>query len=189
MFFKWPTRPIATTAALLVASTSASGASEYFQPNSTGIKLQNGYERVYIQPFGNHGIRVRASIMRDPTGSEWSALLDPPLEGPGGNSGLSHDITVPFQGNATIRNGNIVASVELGVLSFLRVEPNGSTTTLTKEYTDTKAIAPRFYTQDFRSSGFQSQFDFASDPDEQFYGAGQQACCLDHHHQNSQTKI
>ena len=22
---------------------------EYFQPNSTGIKLQNGYERVYIQ--------------------------------------------------------------------------------------------------------------------------------------------
>lgn len=22
---------------------------DYFQPNSTGIKLQNGYERVYIQ--------------------------------------------------------------------------------------------------------------------------------------------
>ncbi|KAJ3731546.1 glycoside hydrolase family 31 protein [Lentinula guzmanii] len=180
MLFKWPTRPIAATAALVIASTTTPGVSEYFQPNSTGIKLQNGYERVYIQPFGNHGMRVRTSIMRDPTGYEWSALLDPPLEGPGGNNGLNYDIGIPFQGSATIRNGNIVASVNLGVLSFFRVESNGSTTLLTKEYTDTKAIAPRFYTQDFRSSSFQSQFDFASEPDEQFYGAGQQACCLDH---------
>ncbi|KAJ3799473.1 glycoside hydrolase family 31 protein [Lentinula aff. detonsa] len=181
MLFKWPTRPIAATAALVIASTTTPGVSvsEYFQPNSTGIKLQNGYERVYIQTFGNHGMRVRTSIMRDPTGYEWSALLDPPLEGPGGNNGLNYDIGIPFQGSATIRNGNIIASVNLGVLSFSRVESNGSTTLLTKEYTDTKAIAPRFYTQDFRSSSFQSQFDFASEPDEQFYGAGQQACCLD----------
>ncbi|KAE9402747.1 glycoside hydrolase family 31 protein [Gymnopus androsaceus JB14] len=170
----------AATSALIVASSTIQGASGYFQPNSTGIKLQNGYERVYIQPFGNHGMRVRASIMRDPTGNEWSALLDPPIEGPGGNNGLGHDITVPYQGNATIRNGNLTASITLGVLSFFRVEPNGSTTLLTKEFTDTKAILPRFYTQDFRSSSFQSQFDFASDPDEQFYGAGQQACCMDH---------
>lgn len=125
-------------------------------------------------------MRIRASIMRDPTGNEWSALLDPPLEGPGGNNGLNHDITISYQGNATIRNGNIVVSVNLGILSFFHVEPNGSTTLLTKEYTDTKAIAPRFYAQDFRSSSFRSQFDFASDPNEQFFGAGQQACCLDH---------
>ncbi|KAF9078456.1 glycoside hydrolase family 31 protein [Rhodocollybia butyracea] len=178
---KWPAKT-AVAAALVIASnaTEITPNFQYFQPNSTGIKFQNGYERVYIQPFGNHGMRIRASIMRDPTGNEWSALLDPPLEGPGGNNGLNHDITLPFQGNATIRNGNIVVSIDLGVLSFFRAEENGSTTLLTKEYTDTKAFVPRYYTQDFRSSSFQSQFDFASDPNEQFYGAGQQACCLDH---------
>ncbi|KIJ36071.1 hypothetical protein M422DRAFT_134145, partial [Sphaerobolus stellatus SS14] len=54
----------------------------YSAPNSTGIKFQNGFERVYIQPFGFNGFRVRASLLRDPTGSELSALIDPPLEGP-----------------------------------------------------------------------------------------------------------
>ncbi|TFY81058.1 hypothetical protein EWM64_g2951 [Hericium alpestre] len=47
--------------------------------DSTGIRLQNGFERVFIQPFGNHAFRVRASLMRDPTGTELSAFLDPPL--------------------------------------------------------------------------------------------------------------
>ncbi|KAF5392803.1 hypothetical protein D9757_000927 [Collybiopsis confluens] len=179
LFFKWQAKPVVAATALVFASTATSGASEYFRPNSTGIKLQNGYERVYIQPFGNHGMRVRASILRDPTGRELSAFLDSPLEGPGGNSGLNHDIEVPFLGSAAIRNGNLVASIDTGVLSFFRVEPNGSRSLLTKEYTDTKAFAPRYYTQDFRASSFQSQFDFASDPDEQFFGAGQQACCID----------
>lgn len=27
----------------------ATGNTSYFQPNSTGIKLQNGFERIYIQ--------------------------------------------------------------------------------------------------------------------------------------------
>jgi alpha-D-xyloside xylohydrolase len=36
-----------TTAALVVSAVNASEA--YFQPNSTGIKIQNGFERVYIQ--------------------------------------------------------------------------------------------------------------------------------------------
>ncbi|KAJ8082690.1 hypothetical protein PM082_008546 [Marasmius tenuissimus] len=153
---------------------------EYFQPNSTGIKLQNGYERVYIQPFGNHAFRVRASIMRDPTGNEWSAIIDPPIEGPGGNQGLSHDIKLPYQSSATIRNGNLVASVQNGTISFHRVESNGSTTLLTSEFTDTKTLLPRFYFQDFRASSFESYFSFSADEDEQFYGVGQQACCKDH---------
>lgn len=34
-----------TVASGAIASTNTS----YFQPNSTGIKLQNGFERVYIQ--------------------------------------------------------------------------------------------------------------------------------------------
>ncbi|KAF4576252.1 hypothetical protein EYR36_004229 [Pleurotus pulmonarius] len=153
--------------------------STYFQPNSTGIRLQNGFERVFIQPFGNHGMRVRVSLMKDPTGQELSALLDPPLEGPGGGLGLSHDIELPFQGNATIRNGDLITEVSSGLISFFRAESNGSRTLLTAEYTDTKALQPRYYIQDFRASSFEAQFSFTSTPDEQIYGTGQQACCDD----------
>ncbi|KAF9457895.1 glycoside hydrolase family 31 protein [Collybia nuda] len=163
----------------VAGSFLASADTSYFQPNSTGIKFQNGFERVYIQPFGNHGIRVRASLLRDPTGAELSAFLDPPIEGPGGHQGLAHDITLPFRGSASLRNGDIVANVSNGMLSFLRVEPNGTTTLLTSEYSDTKALPSRFYTQDFRASTFSTQFSFSSTSDEQFYGTGQQACCND----------
>ncbi|KAH7928869.1 glycoside hydrolase family 31 protein [Leucogyrophana mollusca] len=165
--------------AVFALASVACATGDYFQPNSTGIKLQNGFERVFIQPFGNNGMRVRASIMKDPTGNELSALLDPPLEGPGGNAGLSYDQLVPFQGNGTIRNGNIVADVALGVISFYRVETDGSWTLLTAEYTDDKALYSRYYTQDFRTPSFSAEFAFTSDPDEQFYGVGQQACCKD----------
>lgn len=133
----------------------------------------------FTQPFGNHGVRVRASLMKDPTGNEWSALLDPPIEGPGGGQGLLHDINLPFGGSATFRNGDLVVQVSAGILNFFRVEANGTSTLLTSEYTDTKARQPRYYTQNFMSSSFSAQFSFSSDLDEQFYGAGQQACCND----------
>ncbi|KAI3613081.1 glycoside hydrolase family 31 [Moniliophthora roreri] len=152
---------------------------DYFEPNSTGIKIQNGFERVLIQPFGNHGFRVRTSIMRDPTGNEWSTLLDPPLEGPGGGQGLRHDIIIPYRGSGTIRNGDLIAQVTNGTISFLRAETNGSTTHLTSEYRDVKSLPPRYYIQQFLASSFAAEFSFSSDPDEQFYGAGQQACCDD----------
>ncbi|KAL5492091.1 hypothetical protein ACEPAI_3538 [Sanghuangporus weigelae] len=161
----------------------ASNDSNYFQPNSTGFKLQNGFERVFIQPYGEHGIRVRAGIMRDPTGSEPSVFLDPPLEGPGGNAGLSFDTLVPFRGNSSLRNGNILASISNGILSFYRISTssNGSERLdfLTGEYTDTKTLTARFYRQDFRANSFAAEYSFSSDPDEMFFGAGQQACCKD----------
>ncbi|EJD07261.1 glycoside hydrolase family 31 protein [Fomitiporia mediterranea MF3/22] len=162
----------------------ASNDSGYFQPNSTGLKLQNGFERVFIQPYGENGIRVRASIMRDPTGSEPSALLDPPVEGPGGSAGLSFDTLVPFHGNASLRNGNILASLSEGVLSFYRISTSPTNnsevlTLLTQEYTDDKTLTARFYRQDFRANSFAAEFSFSSDPDEMFFGAGQQACCKD----------
>lgn len=127
---------------------------------------------------------MRASLLRDPTGNELSALIDPPLEGPedGKSAGLAHDQTVRY-GNASvpIRNGNMVVEVStLGLIAFYRVEPNGTRTLLTSEYNDTKALASRYYTQDFRSSSFEAMFSFASSPDEMFFGAGQQACCRDH---------
>jgi hypothetical protein len=131
------------------------------------------------QPFGENGIRVRASILRDPTGTEPSALLDPPLEGPGGGAGLAFDTLVPFHGSATLRNGNIQASVVRGVINFFRVSTNGTLELLTAEYTDDKTLPARYYQQDFRANSFASQFSFSSDPTEQFYGAGQQACCVD----------
>ncbi|KAJ8698978.1 hypothetical protein PTI98_005623 [Pleurotus ostreatus] len=169
-------------AVLLGAATNSASASTspYFQPNSTGIRLQNGFERVLIQPYGNHAFRVRASLMRDPSGKELSALLDPPIEGPGGGQGAAHDVKVPFMGSATIRNGDLVADILHGVISFFRVEQNGSRTLLISEYTDTKALQARYYRQDFRAASFEAQFSFTSTPDEQFYGVGQQACCKDH---------
>jgi alpha-D-xyloside xylohydrolase len=125
-------------------------------------------------------MRVRASLLRDPTGNEPSAFFDPPIEGPGGKQGLTHDITLSFQGSASIRNGNLIAQVAHGVLSFLRIEPNETSTLLTAEYSDAKSLPARYYTQDFRASTFSAQFAFSSTPDEQFYGMGQQACCHDH---------
>lgn len=121
--------------------------------------------------------------MRDPTGTEPSSLLDPPLEGFGGNAGLAFDTLVPFQGSSTIRNGNIMANLTGGVLSFYRVSTasNGSQVLdlLTGEYTDDKTLPARFYRQDFRANSFAAEFSFSSDPDEMFFGAGQQACCKD----------
>ncbi|KAI0313243.1 glycoside hydrolase family 31 protein [Amylostereum chailletii] len=152
----------------------------YFQPNSTGVKLQNGFERVFVQPFGEHGFRVRTSLMRDPTDTETSVLLDPPLEGPGGNAGLGVSQTIAYQGSATLRNGNLVAEFDAGVLAFYRVESDGARTRLTAEYTDDKALPKRYYVQEFRARSFEAQFSFTSDPSEMFFGAGQQACCVDH---------
>ncbi|KIY66213.1 glycoside hydrolase family 31 protein [Cylindrobasidium torrendii FP15055 ss-10] len=147
--------------------------------DSIGIKLQNGFERVYIQPYGENGLRVRTSLMRDPTGNEWSALIDPPLEGPGGNAGLAYDTLIPYNGNGSITNGNIVASVTFGQLSFWRIEEDGGLSALTREFTDTKALPARYYSQYDASSSFQVDLSFTSDVDEQFYGTGQQACCSD----------
>ncbi|KAI5117510.1 hypothetical protein M0805_003915 [Coniferiporia weirii] len=165
------------------SSASSNDSTGYFQPNSTGLKLQNGFERVYVQPYGEHGVRVRASILRDPTGNEPSALIDPPIEGPGGSAGLSFDTLVPFQGTASLRNGNLLVSITGGVLSFYRVSTasNGSEILdlLTQEYQDTKTLTARFYRQDFRANSFAAEYSFSSDPDEQLYGAGQQACCKD----------
>ncbi|EGO01163.1 glycoside hydrolase family 31 protein [Serpula lacrymans var. lacrymans S7.3] len=163
----------------IVAVITTAYAANTSIPSSTGIKLQNGFERVYIQPFGNNGIRVRASLLRDPTGNELSALLDPPLEGPGGNQGLAYDQLVGFQGNANLTNGNIAAEIATGYLSFYRIESNGSRTLLTSEFTDDKALYPRYYIQEYKSPSFSAEFSFTAEPDEQIYGVGQQACCKD----------
>ncbi|KAJ6601919.1 glycoside hydrolase family 31 protein, partial [Mycena vulgaris] len=151
--------------------------------SSIGLKLQNGFERVYVQPYGENGIRVRASLLRDPTGTEPSALLDPPIEGPGGGAALAFDTLVPFRGSGSLQNGNILARITGGVISFFRVSTaeNGSQVLdlLTAEYTDDKTITARFYRQDFRANSFAAEFSFSADPTEQFYGAGQQPCCND----------
>ncbi|KAF5350612.1 hypothetical protein D9756_008631 [Leucocoprinus leucothites] len=164
---------------LLALPISISLAADYFQPKATGIKLQNGFERVYIQPFGNNGFRVRATILRDPTGNEPSAFLDPPLEGPS-SKGLEHSINAPFMGNGTIRNGDLVVEVLFGATSFYRVEPNGTRTLLTNEFKDTKSPYARNYVQNIVGNAYQAQFSFSADPDEMFFGTGQHACCKDH---------
>jgi hypothetical protein len=83
-------------------------------------------------------------------------------------------------GSATIRNGDLVVQVLFGVISFFRVEPNGEWSLLTGEFQDTKAPYARNYVQDLRGTAYQAQFSFSADPDEMFFGTGQQACCKDH---------
>ncbi|THH21409.1 hypothetical protein EW146_g126 [Bondarzewia mesenterica] len=161
----------------VLALVAAQG-NPYFEPNSTGFKLQNGFERVFVQPFGKHAFRVRVSLMKDPTGTELSAFVDPLLAGPGNNT-LDVSTSVPYQGSATIRNGDLVAELAGGTLAFYRVEPDGTRAALTAEYTDDKALPARYYVQEFRASSFSAQFAFTSDPQEMFFGVGQQACCKD----------
>lgn len=122
---------------------------------------------------------MRASILRDPTGSEPSAFLFPPLAGPH-VPGLSTSTLVPYGNSSALRNGNLLVNVSAGRLEFFRVEPDGSPALLTREYADTKSLPARQYRQDFRASSFEAAFGFQSEPQEQFYGAGQQACCNDH---------
>lgn len=63
-----------------------------------------------------------------------------------------------------------------GDLLFFRVEPNGTRSRIVSEYQDTKALASRYYVQDFKAPSFAATFSFSSTPDEQFYGVGQQVC-------------
>ena len=117
--------------------------------------------------------------MRDPTGQEPSAFLFPPLDG-ASVDGLATATLLPYGNSSAFRNGDLLVNVGSGQLEFFRVEPSGELTLLTAEYVDTKALPARSYRQDFRSSSFEAAFHFSSEPDEQFYGAGQQACCMDH---------
>ncbi|BFZ65440.1 hypothetical protein YB2330_006610 [Saitoella coloradoensis] len=124
----------AFTLLLAATSTSSSDSTTTYIRNSTGIRLQNGFERVYIQPFGRDAFRVRATLWRDPTGLEPGVLLDPPLDGPEVEAnGLSYDITLNQTQEATIQNGMAVCNVNGGNLRFYRVEADGSQTLVLEE--------------------------------------------------------
>lgn len=157
--------------------------SEYFMPNSTGFRMQHGFETVLVQPFGYDGFRVRAWPFRPPTGHEVSFIYDPPIEGP--ENGKAHDMSfdTAFNGNRSIaiRNGNTLvrtsgSSGEPGGyrLAFYRVEQNGTETLLTNEYAPLKSINPRYYSWSGPGSEFSAEFSFSSAPDEQVYGTGTQ---------------
>lgn len=42
------------------ANAIPAGDFEYFMPNSTGFRMQHGFETILVQPFGYDGFRVRA---------------------------------------------------------------------------------------------------------------------------------
>jgi hypothetical protein len=79
-------KPFFTVAALFAAAgaQSPSDASDSSHPtspsNSTGFRIQHGFETVLVQPFGFDGFRARAWPFRPPNGNEISFLYDPPLE-------------------------------------------------------------------------------------------------------------
>ncbi|KAB8272677.1 glycosyl hydrolases family 31-domain-containing protein [Aspergillus minisclerotigenes] len=157
--------------------------SDYFLPNSTGFRMQHGFETILVQPFGFDGFHVRAWPFRPPTGHEISFIYDPPLEG--FENGQAHGLTfdTAFNGNHTvaIRNGNtIVRTSGWGGnpggyrLAFYRVEQDGSETLLTNEYAPLKSINPRYYSWNGPGSEFSAEFSFSTTPNEQFYGTGTQ---------------
>ena len=150
-------------------------------PNSTGFRLQHGFETALVQPFGYDGFRVRAWPFRPPNGNEISFLYDPPLEGP--ENGQAHGMTddTVLNGNSTysMRNGNTVVQTnnsDIGGyrLSFYRVEPNGAYTLLTNEYAPLKSVNPRYYQWNGAGYEFSAAFSWSATPDEQIYGTGTQ---------------
>lgn len=156
---------------------------DYFQPNSTGLWMQHGFETVLVQPFGYDGFRVRAWPFRPPTGQEVSFIYDPPLEGPedGEAHGMQFDTASIGNHSVTIRNGNLlVRTTGWGGnpggyrLAFIRVEDDGSETLLTNEYAPLKSINPRYYSWPGSGSEFSAQFSYSTTPDEQVYGTGTQ---------------
>ncbi|PYH41772.1 uncharacterized protein BP01DRAFT_426123 [Aspergillus saccharolyticus JOP 1030-1] len=156
---------------------------DYFHPNTTGLRLQHGFETLLIQPYGYDGFRVRAWPFRPPTGQEISFLYDPPLEGfeNGTAHGMSYDLTSTGETPQTLRNGDLILRTtgwggNAGGyrLSFSRVNADGSETLLTNEYAPLKSLNPRTYTWPGPGAEFRAEFSFSSTADEQFYGTGTQ---------------
>ncbi|KAK4502327.1 hypothetical protein PRZ48_005752 [Zasmidium cellare] len=161
----------------------SNGSTGYFAPNSTGFRIQHGFETVLVQPYGYDGFRVRAWPFRPPNGNEISFLYDPPLEGPANiSSGMQYDTKVNGTQFASIRNGNTIAKTfspngnnhTLVRLAFYRVENDGSETLLTNEYAPLKALNPRYYEWNGPGYEFSAAFSFSTTPDEQIYGTGTQ---------------
>ncbi|KAL1307007.1 hypothetical protein AAFC00_005636 [Neodothiora populina] len=154
----------------------------YIFPNSTGFRMQHGFETVLVQPFGCDGFRVRAWPFRPPTGDEISFVYDPPLEGPenGKARGMTFDTKTNGNGSVSIRNGNtIVRTYGLDGghyrLAFYRVNEDKSETLLTNEYNPVKALNPRYYSwANSISSDFAAEYSFSATPDEQIFGTGTQ---------------
>ncbi|EME45650.1 hypothetical protein DOTSEDRAFT_23649 [Dothistroma septosporum NZE10] len=176
----------ATVAALsLLCSVSAqcsNSSGSYLAPNSTGFRIQHGFETVLVQPFGYDGFRVRAWPFRPPNGNEIGFLYDPPLEGPenGASPGMKYDVKVNGTQTVAIRNGNTIVKTyspnqnnqTIVRLAFYRVEQNGSETLLINEYSPLKSLNSRYYSWNDRAYEFSTAFSFSTTPDEQIYGTG-----------------
>jgi alpha-D-xyloside xylohydrolase len=183
-------KPLFTVAALFaVAGAQSIKESNSSQPttqsNSTGFRIQHGFETVLVQPFGFDGFRVRAWPFRPPNGNEISFLYDPPLEGPeeGVSSGMRYDITTNGSTPVVVRNGNTLVKTFSSTadnttnvrLAFYRMESDGSETLLTNEYAPLKSLNPRYYSYaNNLGYEFAAEFSFSTTPDEQIYGTGTQ---------------
>lgn len=161
----------------------SNGSTSYCAPNSTGFRIQHGFESVLVQPYGYDGFRVRAWPFRPPNGNEISFLYDPPLEGPANiTSGMQYDTKVNGTQTAVIRNGNTIAKTyspngnnqTIVKLAFYRLEDDGSETLLTNEYAPLKALNSRYYEWNGPGYEFSAAFSFSTTPDEQIYGTGTQ---------------
>ncbi|KAK6441773.1 hypothetical protein LTR95_001997 [Oleoguttula sp. CCFEE 5521] len=188
----WPLSRLSIAALGFCSGVSAqspytnSSDSNYFLPNTTGVRLQHGFETVLVQPYGFDGFRVRAWAFRPPNGNEISFLYDPPLEGPGNSNaapaGFTYDTTIDGSQNLTLRNGNTIVrtfspngdDVTNVRFAFYRVDDDGSESLLTNEYAPIKSLNPRYYEWTGAGYEFSAAFSFSTTPDEQIYGTGTQ---------------
>lgn len=176
---------VSAVASLAVLGSTQNVSTGYHAPNSTGFRLQHGFESVLVQPYGYDGFRVRTWPFRPPTGNEISFLYDPPLEGPenGHSRGMSYSEKINGTQFTVIRNGNTLVKTYSPTadnttnvrLAFYRAESDGSETLLTNEYSPLKSLNPRYYSWRGPGYEFSTAFSFSTTPDEQIYGTGTQA--------------
>ncbi|MFB5676231.1 TIM-barrel domain-containing protein [Paenibacillus terreus] len=156
------------------------------------FRIENGrlireydHERLWIEPWGHHSFRVRASYA-EITNEEW-ALLPPPQQ--------QADIVIE-EGAATITNGNIKAEIrKSGQILFYN--QHGKLLLQETEKTYQLKYGGRELRATPGGSDFSVKLRLESNPSEKLFGMGQyqhsflnlKGCTLDLTHRNSQFSV
>ncbi|MBV9794762.1 MAG: glycoside hydrolase family 31 protein [Actinobacteria bacterium] len=167
---------------------------QYLSREGDRLVRRQGGEIVWIEPWGEHSLRVRATRQRAiDTSQDWA--LEPPAP-------ATPDITIG-EGEARISNGRITATIDrYGIVEFT----NQDGQRLLREYwqvldigpeTSSIAIPGRAYQPVLGSDDCELTVSFQPQPGEKIYGLGQRqiaeldlkGCTLELAHRNSQASI
>jgi alpha-D-xyloside xylohydrolase len=170
---------------------------QYLSQDGDRLVRRQGGETLWIEPWGEHSLRVRATRQRTVDASEdWA--LEPPAP-------ATPEITIEDDGAGAvgrITNGRITAAIDrYGWLEFT----NSRGDLLLREYwqvregdeTSSIAIPGRAYKPVLGSDDYELTVSFRPQPGERLYGLGQRqiaeldlkGCMLELAHRNSQASI